>query len=94
MIQEKLDGADRKIVLLNQQFRDLKRLCNGAVEDDNFSLYHRYRMQMRVLLEVKSRFCRHACIKAEELHRLRTEIEKANARPTARRDSPGGGVLE
>ncbi|KAH9364465.1 hypothetical protein HPB48_019915 [Haemaphysalis longicornis] len=93
-IQERLDDAARKIALLNQQFRDLKRLYNGAVENDKFALYCSYRIQMRVLLEVKSRYYQYACIEAEELHRVQTEIKKAKARPTACSDSPSSGVLE
>ncbi|KAH9364538.1 hypothetical protein HPB48_021618 [Haemaphysalis longicornis] len=94
VIEEKLDDAARKIAVLNQQFRDLKRLYNAAVENDKFALYCSYHMQMRLLLEVKPMYYQYACIEAEELHRVQTEIEKAQARPTACSYSPGCGVFD
>uniref|UniRef100_G3MTR8 Uncharacterized protein n=1 Tax=Amblyomma maculatum TaxID=34609 RepID=G3MTR8_AMBMU len=89
-IQEQLHNTHRQIMFLDQQIRDLKRLYERAVKNNNYPFRYSIRMKMSIATGIKMMYYHYGSTKLAELEHITTQMEEA--RSTASDSSDGDSV--
>ncbi|KAH9365804.1 uncharacterized protein LOC144137918 [Haemaphysalis longicornis] len=90
-LQAKVNVACRQFVLLNEQIRDLKRLCKRAERNNKSALRYSIRMKMSIMTGVKMMYDHYITANLAELQGVVALLE---AKIAARRYSVAGRVQD
>lgn len=88
-IQDKLDNTYRRIMLLDEQIRDLKRLYMRA-QNNKYAFRYNIRMKVSIASSIKMMYYHYPNTKVAKLERITTQLEEA--RSTASDTSDGDKV--